>query len=195
MTRIIAGSARGRVLAVPRRGTRPTSDRVRESMFSTIDAYLGRFGQEWGQIDALDLYAGTGALGLEALSRGANRVVLVEKDRAAASIIKGNIDTVGLPGAEIMIADATKLSGRLRNDPFDLVFVDPPYIVSAAVISEILGAGLCPAGLLEPEALVMVERPNGEGTSPFPTLWEVMQQRRHGDTMLWYGHLPGHERS
>ena len=100
MTRIIGGRARGRRLTVPARGTRPTSDRVRESLFSSVDADLRSDGTDWGQVVVLDLYAGTGALGLEALSRGASAAHLVESDRVAARSLRENCLAVGLPGTQ-----------------------------------------------------------------------------------------------
>ena len=189
MTRIIAGEAKGRRLTVPKRGTRPTADRVRESLFSAVSAHLLKVGINWTELSALDLYAGTGALGLEALSRGAHRVVLIEKARAAGEVIGANINAVALPGAQLLIGDVSAVLERLGAPPFGLVFVDPPYDVGSAQISKVLML-LENKGLLAAGALVVVERPTGDEQTPLPDSWEVLQVRRHGDTTLWYGQAP-----
>ena len=110
MTRIIAGSAGGRRLAVPPAGTRPTSDRVREALFSALDSEWRTRGIGWPEVRVLDLYAGSGALGLEALSRGASQAVLVERSRAAAGILRTNVATVDLPGAVVLARDVAQLA-------------------------------------------------------------------------------------
>lgn len=189
MTRIIAGEAKGRRLTVPKRGTRPTADRVRESLFSAVSAQLLKLGINWTELSALDLYAGTGALGLEALSRGAHRVVLIEKARAAGEVIEANINAVALPGAQLLIGDVSAVLEHLGAPPFGLVFVDPPYEVRSPEITTVLML-LENKGLLAAEALVVVERPTGDDQTPLPASWEVLQVRRHGDTTLWYGQVP-----
>jgi 16S rRNA (guanine966-N2)-methyltransferase len=189
MTRIIAGEAKGRRLTVPKRGTRPTSDRVRESLFSAVSAHLLKVGINWIELSALDLYAGSGALGLEALSRGAHRVVLIEKARAAGEVIEANIKAVALPGAQLLIGDVSVVIERLGAAPFGLVFVDPPYEVGSAEIATVL-MSLQINRLLSSGALVIVERPTGDEQTPLPASWEVLQVRRHGDTSLWYGQAP-----
>ena len=189
MTRIIAGAAKGRRRAVPKKDTRPTADRVRESLFSAVSAHLLKVGINWTELSALDLYAGTGALGLEALSRGARRVVLIEKARAAGEVIEVNINAVALPGAQLLIGDVSAVLERLGAPPFGLVFVDPPYDVGSAQISKVLML-LENKGLLAAGALVVVERPTGDEQTPLPDSWEVLQVRRHGDTTLWYGQAP-----
>ncbi len=189
MTRIIAGAAKGRRLAVPKKDTRPTADRVRESLFSAVSAHLLKVGINWTELSALDLYAGTGALGLEALSRGAHRVVLIEKARAAGEVIEANINAVALPGAQLLIGDVSAVLERLGAPPFGLVFVDPPYEVDSTAITTVL-MSLQANRLLTNGALVIVERPTGDGQTPLPDSWEVLQVRRHGDTTLWYGQAP-----
>ncbi|MFZ4496922.1 MAG: 16S rRNA (guanine(966)-N(2))-methyltransferase RsmD [Candidatus Nanopelagicales bacterium] len=189
MTRIIAGAAKGRRLAVPKKDTRPTADRVRESLFSAVSAHLLKVGINWTELSALDLYAGTGALGLEALSRGAHRVVLIEKARAAGEVIEANINAVALPGAQLLIGDVSAVLERLGAPPFGLVFVDPPYEVDSTAITTVL-MSLQANRLLTNGALVIVERPTGDGQTPLPASWEVLQVRRHGDTTLWYGQAP-----
>ena len=187
MTRIIAGSARGRRLAVPVKGTRPTSDRVLEAMFSTLSSMLAEQGKPWGDIRVLDGYAGSGALGLESLSRGAAGVVLVERHPAAADVIRRNIDDVGLDGARL-ICSSVRASAERRNPgaPCALVLLDPPYEVAATEIAEeleLLDAG----GWIEPGAIAVVERPRSDEASPFPPGWSPVRHRAYGDTVLWYG--------
>ena len=187
MTRIVAGSARGRHLAVPAKGTRPTSDRVREAVFSSLEAHLRDDGLTWADIHVIDAYAGTGALGLEALSRGAAGVVLIERSRPAAEVIRRNIDAVGLPGAQVAVgAVSTIARQRGPQPPAWLMLLDPPYDVSAALVAREL-ADFAAAGWLTNEALAVVERPAADASSPFPDGWHVMAQRRYGDTAVWYG--------
>lgn len=186
MTRIISGSARGRRLVVPQHGTRPTSDRVRESLFSTLDSQLLASGERWGSIDVLDLYAGSGALGLEAASRGARRVVLVERARPAAEAIRRNIETLGLPQVRLIAADVQQLTHRADASASMLVLVDPPYDVAAARLADQLAA-LVDAGWIGDGARVVVERPASDAASPLPQPWGDFTQRRYGDTCLWYG--------
>ena len=189
MTRIIAGAAKGRRLAVPKHRTRPTSDRVRESMFSAVSASLLKAGLAWSELAVLDLYAGSGALGLEALSRGARQVVLIEKTRSAGEVIEANIAAVALPGTLLLVGDVSSVLGRLGGQVFDLILVDPPYEVAAAEIASIL-MKLQVSGLAAGGGLAVVERPTQDGATPIPATWEVLQQRRHGDTTLWYGQVP-----
>ena len=133
MTRVIAGTAGGRTLRTPPgSGTRPTSDRVREAVFSALDARDAVRGAR-----VLDLYAGSGALGLEAASRGAARVVLVESDRRAADVIAGNARELKLPGTRVVRSTvaAHLFPDPAPDDPSDLVFVDPPYDLDEAALA------------------------------------------------------------
>src|SRR5689334_8364527 len=136
MTRVIAGRAGGRRLAVPPgTGTRPTSDRAREGLFSTWQSLLG------GPLDGervLDLYAGSGAVGLEALSRGASHTLLVEADARAARVIRENVKALGLPGAEVRAGKAEQIIQSAPTAPYDLLFLDPPYRVTDHDLREIL---------------------------------------------------------
>lgn len=183
--RIIAGAARGRQLAVPQRGTRPTPDRVREALFSTLQSMLSAEDRAWSSVHVLDAYAGSGALGLEALSRGAASVVLVEKRPAAAAVIRANAERVGLPGASVVACSVRALAGRPpQGPPVALVLLDPPYETASATIREELEA-LAAGGWLEPDALVVVERPRSASESPLP--WDEVDRREYGDTVLWYG--------
>lgn len=192
MTRIIAGVARGRLLSVPARGTRPTSDRVRESLFSSLSSRLASEGVPWAHLDVLDLYAGTGALGLEALSRGARSVVLVESDRSAARTLRANCTMVGLPGAEVVERRVRSLGSSQPPAPagYSLVFADPPYEVPAATMRDELLV-LSEAGWIGRHAVMVVERPARDEACPLPPGWPVLDERRYGDTALWYGRPPG----
>lgn len=186
MTRVIAGQAKGRRLVVPAKGTRPTSDRVRESLFNTLTSELLAEDQPWSALSVLDLYAGTGALGIEAASRGASPVLLVEKARPAAEAILKNIELVGLPGLQLLSIGVADLLNRTASSAFTLVFADPPYDVEAVSICELLQS-LVETGWIAPLARVVVERPSRDPQSPFPDTWMDFSQRRYADTTLWYG--------
>ncbi|MER5532120.1 16S rRNA (guanine(966)-N(2))-methyltransferase RsmD [Streptomyces mirabilis] len=185
MTRVIAGRAGGRRLAVPPgTGTRPTSDRAREGLFSTWRSLLG--GPLEGE-RVLDLYAGSGAVGLEALSRGAGHALLVEADARAARIIRENVKTLGLPGAEVRSGKAEQIiQGSAPTDPYDLVFLDPPYAVSDDDLREIL-LTLRTQGWLAAEALVTVERSTRGGEFSWPDGFDAIRARRYGEGTFWYG--------
>lgn len=184
--RIIAGAARGRTLSVPAHGTRPTPDRVREAMFSTLQSMLTAEDRTWSALHVIDAYAGSGALGLEALSRGAASLLLVEKRAPAAQVIRGNIERVGLPGARVIVGSLASLTRRAPDgSPADLVMLDPPYEVSSSAIADEL-AGVVAAGWVAPDAIVVVERPARATQSPMP--WPA-ERREYGDTALWYGRV------
>ncbi|WBB70468.1 16S rRNA (guanine(966)-N(2))-methyltransferase RsmD [Micromonospora sp. WMMD812] len=184
MTRIVGGALGGRrIAAPPGAGTRPTSDRVREALFSAIQAEVDLDGAR-----VADLYAGSGAVGLEALSRGAAHVLLVESDPRAARVIRENIATLGAASSARLVTGkvATALAGGPDGEPYDVVFADPPYAVPDAEISAVLAA-LVDRGWLGPDALVVVER-SSRGT---PLAWVPGitggRSRRYGETTLWYG--------
>ncbi len=190
MTRIIAGTARGRRLAVPGTGTRPTSDRVREALFSALESEWVAQGIDWSQVPVLDLFAGTGALGLEALSRGATRAHLVERSRPAARALAANVAAVGCPGAEVVIRDAAQLAAQPAPQPAArLVFADPPYDWPAVDLARLLDT-LRATGWIAPGAVVVVERPARDQASPLPAGWPEPRRRPYGDTVLWYGRVP-----
>ncbi|MEV7688716.1 16S rRNA (guanine(966)-N(2))-methyltransferase RsmD [Streptomyces bungoensis] len=185
MTRVIAGAAGGRRLAVPPgTGTRPTSDRAREGLFSTWQSLLG------GPLDGervLDLYAGSGAVGLEALSRGACHTLLVEADARAARIVRENVRNLGLPGAEVRAGKAEQVIREpAPAEPYDLVFLDPPYAVTDDDLREIL-LTLRTQGWLAADALVTVERSTRGGEFRWPDGIEALRSRRYGEGTFWYG--------
>ncbi len=174
MTRIIAGAAGGRRLAVPSTA-RPTTDRVREALFSMLAAR-----RDFDGLHVLDLYAGSGALGLEALSRGAASVQFIESDRRAAEVIARNIATVGLPGAVVRRGSVTTvLAGA--GGPMDLVFADPPYDVSTPEVEAVLGEL---QRWMAPDGVVIVERPRNAPPLTWPAGWTAWPQRRYGDTRI-----------
>jgi 16S rRNA (guanine966-N2)-methyltransferase len=183
MTRIIAGDARGRRLRTPQGGaTRPTADRVREALFSSLDARLGSLAG----VRFLDVYAGSGAVGLEARSRGAAAVTLIESDRATAALIRQNARALGLDSVTVLSGKAE----RVATDPppgkrFDVVFADPPYSIPGGRLSQVL-AGLLAAGWCAPGAWLVVERPRRDDWR-WPVGVDAVQSKRYGETVLWYG--------
>ncbi|MFH8348687.1 16S rRNA (guanine(966)-N(2))-methyltransferase RsmD [Streptomyces sp. NPDC018045] len=184
MTRVIAGTAGGRRLAVPPgNGTRPTSDRAREGLFSTWESLDGPLSGA----RVLDLYGGSGAVGLEALSRGAAHVLLVEADARAVRTIRDNVRALGLPGAEVRAGKAEQVvAGPAPAEPYDVLFLDPPYAVTDDDLGEIL-LTLRRQGWCAEEALVTVERSTRGGPFPWPAGFAAIRSRRYGEGTLWYG--------
>jgi 16S rRNA (guanine966-N2)-methyltransferase len=186
--RIVAGAARGRKLAVPPAGTRPTADRVREALFSAVESRLGALAG----LRVADLFAGSGAVGLEALSRGAGHVLLVERDRKALSVLRANVDAVRLRGAVVSDADVARLVSAppVAGGDYALVFADPPYDVSDPVVEDML-SGLATHGWLAAGALVLVERSRRASAFGWPAGFTPEKDRRYGETVvrsaLWYG--------
>lgn len=181
MTRIIAGAAGSLALAVPDAGTRPTSDRVRESLFGALESSDVVDGAR-----VLDLYAGSGALGLEAISRGAASAELVEKAPRAATVAERNARAVGraVPVATVRVhRSAVDAYLRTAVGPFDLVFIDPPYDLGDAELSVTL-ALLAPR--LAPDAVVIVERATRSGAPRLPDTLTPLRDKRYGDTTLWW---------
>lgn len=176
--RIVAGIAGGRRLAVPPSGTRPTSDRVREALFSALEHDPGLTGSA-----VLDLCAGSGALGLEALSRGAANVLLVESDRRAAAVLRRNVEAVGLPGAQVRATHVGAVLAGPADRAYDVLLVDPPYAVGDEEIVGWLTAALA-QGWLGPDAVAVVERATRGGPFPWPRPWEPLRERRYGETAL-----------
>ncbi len=189
MTRIVAGAARGRRLRVPPGvRTRPTSERAREALFSTVEAVLGRLhGRR-----VLDLYAGSGTVGLEALSRGAAHVLLVESDARALGALRANAALVGSVAdglAEVRRAPVERLAAGLADLAYDVVFADPPYAVRAETVHRVLAA-LAQGGWLAPDALVVVERATRDTAWTWPAAFRADRERRYGEGTLWYGRAP-----
>jgi 16S rRNA (guanine966-N2)-methyltransferase len=186
VTRVIAGAARGRRLAVPAgRGTRPTSDKAREALFSTLESMTG--GLEGSRV--LDLYAGSGAVGLEAASRGAAAVVCVESDARAARVLTENVRSLGLPGAVARRVPVERLVGAaLPPDEaaYDVVFADPPYTLAGDRVAAVLTA-LWRGGWLADGAVVAVERATRDGEFAWPAGFTADRSRRYGEGTLWYG--------
>ncbi|GAA4481461.1 16S rRNA (guanine(966)-N(2))-methyltransferase RsmD [Microbacterium panaciterrae] len=188
MTRIIAGAAGGTRLDVPGSGTRPTSDRVRESLFAALESM-----DAIADARVLDLYAGSGALGLEALSRGARSAVLVERGRPAATVVRRNIAAVqkargGAADARVQEAAVRAYLARAAG-PFDLVFTDPPYDLPDADMTADLAA-LAP--LLSADAVVVIERASRSTPPDLAAAGlQLIRERAYGDTMLWWAE-PAH---
>ena len=170
--RIIAGLAKGRRLRGPEgEGTRPMMDRVREALFSSLGPLVE-------DAEVLDLFAGSGSIGLEALSRGAGRVVFVERGRKALAALRGNVSAVGL-GGEIVPGDVSRHLAE-TVDRFDLVFVDPPYDVPLAFVEEVLAMV---KDRLRTGGVAVVHRRADTGTPDVPGL-EMVDRRRYGDTEI-----------
>jgi 16S rRNA (guanine966-N2)-methyltransferase len=185
VTRIIAGVARGRRLAVPPgRRTRPTSDRAREGLFATLTSLRGTLAGA----RVLDLYAGSGAIGLEALSRGAGAVLLVESDPVAARVIRANTEGVGLPGARLVTGRVARVlaAGPGPAGRFDMAVADPPYATTDEEITAML-ASLLAAGWLRPGAVVGVERASRAEPFRWPAGYQPQYSRTYGEAVFWYG--------
>lgn len=182
MTRIIGGSAGGRRITTPRGpATRPTSDRVREALFSAVEAWCGSLHG----LRFLDLYAGSGAVGLEAWSRGAGVVTLVESDRRTAALVAENARTIGFDKAHVVTASVTSALTRPPVAPYDIVFMDPPYPLDDVTVDGDLGL-LDAQGWLVPGALVVVERSSRSPQPSWPAGFADARSKRYGETTLWY---------
>jgi 16S rRNA (guanine966-N2)-methyltransferase len=184
VTRIIGGSVGGRRIQTPRGvSTRPTSDRVREALFSAIEAWCGSLHG----LRFLDLYAGSGAVGLEAWSRGAGIVTLVEQDRRTASLIVGNAQTLGFKKADVVSGAVSGVLQRRPPAPYDVVFLDPPYPADDGSVARTLQE-LADQDWLVPGALVVVERSSRSPEPAWPAGFTDVRHKRYGETTLWYGH-------
>jgi len=183
VTRIVAGSVGGRRLAVPPGDrTRPTSDRAREALFGTLGALLDLAGAR-----VLDLYAGSGAVGLEAVSRGAAHALLVDADARAAAAAAGNARALGLADRVTVRRDRVERVLAADPEPADLVFADPPYALSDDAVAGVLA--LLTGGWLAPGAVVVVERSRRGAGPRWPEGVEALKERRYGEGALWYGRL------
>lgn len=183
MTRIVSGLAGGRRLKVPPAGVRPTGDRAREGLFNSLTTLVDLEGAA-----VLDLYAGSGALGLEALSRGAGSVVFVESGARVLPVLRANLAAVGLPGGRVVAGSVPSVVAGPPPARFDVVLADPPY---ATPVSEVLGVlhGLAEGGWLAPDAVVVVERSAREEPWEWPTPFAGLRDRRYGEALLRYGRL------
>lgn len=179
--RVVGGRFRGRPLAAPKgHATRPTSDRVRESLFNILTHGLEDFEIEGARV--LDLFAGTGALGIEALSRGASWCLLVEDSAEARGCIRENIEALGLTGVtKVWRRDATKLGQAAPMQPFQLVFADPPY---GKGLGELALTAAVEGGWLSPGAVCVLEE-HADTEVALPGL-RLESERTYGDTRLHF---------
>jgi 16S rRNA (guanine966-N2)-methyltransferase len=176
--RVIAGSAKGVRLAAVPRGVRPVSDRAREGLFSSLRG-------EVAGASVLDLFAGTGALAIEALSRGADHAVLVERDRAALGAIRENLARTRLGGrAEVVAADVGRFVSRLEpaRERFDLVLADPPYDAPAGDVSSLVRQVV--ERWAGPGSVVAVTRRSQSSMPVIPVHWLVSRRLEYGDTAV-----------
>lgn len=186
MTRIVAGKYRGRVLRVPDKGTRPTSERVREALFSRLESW-----DEIAGASVLDLYAGSGALGLEALSRGAHSCDFVDRARGAYRCLTDNISRNGIGGATAVKLDALRFLNT-TDHRYSLVFLDPPYDYDQAEFSDVLQA-LTRCAL--PDALIVVEQSSRTEEPRWPSGYIRESHRKWGETRVWFLTFTGEEGS
>lgn len=200
MTRIVAGVLGGRTIAVPAKGTRPTSDRVREAIFSRLE--------HLGVLDGarvLDLYAGSGALGLEAASRGAAAVTLVDSARPAVDVARRNVAGLGLTGVRVVTETAERYAASLagaasgpragvrpsgsagsgERGALDLVFLDPPYDLAEDALAVVLGHLAAP-GILADGAVVVVERSIRTPEPAWPDGLAAFARKDYGETAVYY---------
>ena len=181
MTRIIGGDAGGRRLRTPPGdATRPTSDRVREALFSALEA---EFGSLRG-LRFLDLYAGSGAVGLEAASRGASAVTLVEADRRTAQVVTANAQVVGV-AADVRAHPVARVLASPAGAPYDVAFLDPPYPLSETDLAEVLGL-LVTGDWIVPGGTVVVERSRRSVEPGWPDGLGTPRMKKYGETVLWY---------
>jgi len=189
--RVIAGSAGGLRLVAPK-GARPTTDRVKESLFASLGAVVD-------DAAVLDLFAGSGALGIEALSRGARWATFVDDGRDAVSAIRANLESTGFADRATVVgrpvgrvvrarsAQGDRERGEPRESgdlgaPFDLVLLDPPYDIGAQVLGDLLAA-IDAGGWAAPGATIVVERRTGSDPVALPPQWQVARERTYGDTL------------
>ena len=177
--RIIAGSAKRREIKVPKAVVRPTTDRTREALFSIIQSYVDG-------AKVLDLFAGAGSLGLEALSRGAGSCEFVDMNRACTKVIEGNLATLTLKGGSVINADVMSFLKRARGY-YDLIFADPPYFKVPGerdFASELLAEANC-LNLLADDGLLVIEI-DARHKPDVPATWEVADQRRYGGCAILF---------
>lgn len=178
------------MLRVPQAVTRPTASRVREAIFSTLSHELGSFSD----LNVLDLYAGSGALGIEAISRGAHNAVFVDNDRMAISIINSNLGGLGHVHTQVVKSNAATYIGQPATGvAFDLVFMDPPYSVVDTVVEDHVAALVANKWLAE-DAVVVIER-EANSVIEWPVGFDAQEPRIYGDTSVWYGRYVGDQAS
>ena len=182
MTRLISGVAGGRRLKVPRTGVRPTGDRAREALFNSLKSLLDLRGAA-----VLDLYAGSGALGLEALSRGAETVVFVESSPGVLPVLKENLATVGLPGGRVVAGSVPTVVLGAPPARFDLVLADPPYATPVEEVQEVLRALLVTAAGWPPRRSSWWSDRAARAHWEWPTPLVGLRDRRYGEAQLRYG--------
>ncbi|SDL51329.1 16S rRNA (guanine966-N2)-methyltransferase [Geodermatophilus siccatus] len=169
---------------MPPSGVRPTGDRAREGLFNSLSTLTDLEGAT-----VLDLYAGSGALGLEALSRGAAQVVFVENGPRVLPVLRANIDAVGLPGARVVSGSVPTVVAGPPPARFDVVLADPPYATPLPEVLRVLEALVAGEWLAE-DAVVVVERSSREEPFEWPTPLRGLRERRYGEAVLRYGRCP-----
>ncbi len=192
MSRIIAGSRGGQRIAMPPGDrARPTTDRVREALFSAIAAWAGTAAAPVERsLDGLafcDLYAGSGAVGLEAASRGAGRVLLVERDHRTAQLSRRNAEALGLD-VEIVNSSVEQVLRKSPDHPFDIVFADPPYELDTPAVSALIEL-LVVNAWADRDSLIVVERSRRSPKLVWPEVAAKRWSRAYGETILWFGAL------
>ena len=182
MTRIIGGDFRGRSIKVPDAETRPTSSRVREAIFSSVEHAVSGLDD----LRVLDLFSGSGAFGIESISRGATEAVLIEKDLRAADTLHTNVANFGIKNARVVIADAfAEVAQKSGRGTFDVVFIDPPYAFEDQDVNSLL-SNLVANDWLNEYALIVVER-GSRSQVQWPESVEELRKKVYGDTSIWYG--------
>jgi 16S rRNA (guanine966-N2)-methyltransferase len=182
MTRIIGGDFRGRSIKVPDAETRPTSSRVREAIFSSVEHAASGLDD----LRVLDLFSGSGAFGIESISRGAAEAVLIEKDLRAADTLHTNVANFGIKNARVVIADAfTDVAQKSGRGTFDVVFIDPPYSFEDQDVDTLI-ANLVQNDWLNEYAVIVVER-GSRSQVQWPDSVEELRKKVYGDTSIWYG--------
>nr|WP_207630765.1 MULTISPECIES: 16S rRNA (guanine(966)-N(2))-methyltransferase RsmD [unclassified Actinopolyspora] len=180
VTRIVAGSAGGRRIEVPQRGTRPVTERVREALFSALEAMTELSGMR-----VLDLFSGSGGFGFEALSRGAAHTTFVESDRKAAAVLRRNAAGLGFESLDVRQAQVRSVLSGAPREPYDLVFADPPFAMDPAELDECWTA-LVLNQWLSADALVVVERFWNTPAPEWPRGLEPLRSKRYGDAAVYW---------
>lgn len=185
--RVISGRFKGVAMASPKTGTRPTTDRTKEAIFSHLDS--------WGVLDdarVLDLFAGTGALGIEALSRGAKELVAVESSRPAAALISATLNELKRNRswqsdmrARVVVRKAEQYASAGASQAFDVIFIDPPYAFTTEACNQLL-ADLVSGGMAGDRTVIMLERSVRSDDPAAPAGWAISEQRNYGETAVFY---------